>query len=119
MNWRIVVVLALVAMIISCDARLPVKGDHVFVVTYTADPMYFLSFEGNVSDVGDGLIGLNDVACYGLDIKNSFKKDYGSIPVGLLYNSTAYKTISQPRAPEIAIGTGQIVLILWPPKNLE
>ena len=113
---KTVVVLALVALItlVVVDARLPVKGDHVFIITNTANTRYFLSFEGNVSDVGDGLIGLNNVTCYGLDKEDSFKKDYAPIPVGLMYNSTMYKTVYQPLTPEIAIGTSQIMAILWP-----
>lgn len=72
----------------ACDARMPQRGDQVRIVVNFGSTVE--AFEGNITDIGDGLIVMNATGA-----------------------SVGGDTIFSWEAQDIAIGIGSIVSLYW------
>jgi hypothetical protein len=90
MLWNALIVLVLVLLAIeTADARMPQVGDNVRITT-TVRP---ISFEGTITDIGDGLICLH---CNSNNYPNNFDSGQDS---------------SKPF--DVCIGVGSILGLIW------
>ena len=92
----LVLLLALcLALCVSAEAKHPVIGDYVRVA-YNLGAGPSVSFEGNITDISDGLICLNCTNVIALNHKGK-----GASPDGIEYPF------------DVCIGTGQISMLIW------
>ncbi len=93
---NLVLLLALcLALCASVEAKYPEAGDYVRV-TYNLGSGPSVSYEGNVTDISDGLVCLN---CTNVIALNGHGE--GATPEGISYPF------------DICIGTGQITMLVW------
>jgi hypothetical protein len=93
---RIILLLALsLAFCFVADAKLPEVGDYVRI-SFSTDTNESISYEGNVSDIGDGLICLN---CSLVAVTHKYSGV--EVPLEAVYPF------------DVCIGTGQIVMLAW------
>ena len=93
---KVILLVALyLTLCVAAEAKHPVIGDYVRV-TYNLGAGPSVSYEGNISDISDGLICLN---CSNVVALNG--KGHGASPEGISYPF------------DVCIGTGQISMLVW------
>jgi hypothetical protein len=97
--------LCLVLLLSFCvDARIPKKGDHVQVLT-TSGKVNVHVYEGNITDISDGLLCMN---CTKLTTEDTGKYASGMKDVEGIWDMDFYTPC------DVCIGTGQIIALVWP-----
>lgn len=96
MRTSIILLLTLcLTLCLSAEAKYPAVGDYVRV-SYNLGAGPSVSYEGNITDISDGLICLN---CSNVIALNG--RGEGATPDGIEYPF------------DICIGTGQVSMLIW------
>jgi hypothetical protein len=91
----LILMLALCLALCTAEAKLPMVGDYVRV-SYNLGAGPSVSYEGNITDISDGLICLN---CSNVIALNG--RGEGATPDGIEYPFN------------VCIGTGQVSMLIW------